>query len=471
MPANETAPAEGQQFEQQLKKELGTLGNTMIVLSSCAPAITAYLYVPVLFWIAGTFSFWAAVIGVFLALGMALCYAVVGTAYPAAGGEYYMLGRVFGKGVGFTFFLVMMFFYVLLLATYGLGAGLQVQTVWASVDPKIVGVVFLGIAALLSIPEIKIGSWVNGVMLALQVVVIGIIAFAGFAHPHSPTERLFTLNGLTPEGTPMVFTWSVILVGVTLAFFNFAGFQNAIIFAEETADLQRRARNRKVFRALMASVITLVVLIGSATIAPLLGAPTLEGLFTSQAPINYLLDSYGMGSLATFLNLAVAVAILNALIASVMIFGRVLWSAARDNAFPTPINRVIAHVNPRFRTPYVASIIMAVIGCAAMFSSALTGLVTLTGFMSLVWMTMIAAGAIVVTYRKQAPEHFRMPLGPVIPLALIGGFVVMFTGQSLHDLAFVGGTLLVGLVYYLLYLWPRRASRWLMLDIAAEGCD
>jgi amino acid transporter len=103
-----------------------------------------------------------------------------------------------------------------------------------------------------------------------------------------------------------------------------------------------------------------------------------------------------------------------------------------------------------------------VLGAAAMFSSAITGLVTLTGFITLVFMTLMCIAAIRIRSLRNAPDHYRMPAWPVIPIVVIGVFVVLATGQTAHDLIITAAIAGVGIVYYFAYLWPRRDSRWLL---------
>ena len=441
--------------EQHLHRSLGTAGNVMLTLSACGLAMTVFIYVPVVYFVAGTWSFLATAIGAVVAFAVALVYAEVGTAFPIAGGEYSMISRVLGPGVGFIVFVIQLSFYVLMLATFSLGAGIQLQSVWHSVDPKVIGLAVFVIAAALAVPDIKIGRSVTAVLFVLQLAAIAVVSFLGIAHAHSPATRLFHLQGLAPSGTAMAFTWSVILVGLTLGFFNLTGFNLVIVFSEETKNPKKR-----VPRALLWAVGIIVVIILVPTAAALLGAPSLKGLLSNPAPMSYIMSSFGAGSLGTFVNLVVFIAIVNMQLANVIAFGRVLYSGSRDRAFPAPVNRLFSVLHPRFGTPWVASLFMAALGAVAMFSSAITGLVTLTGFITLVFMSLMCLSAIRIRSLRDAPDHYRMPAWPVIPVAVIAFFVVLATGQTKHDLIITACIAAVGVVYYFAYLWPRRDRRW-----------
>ena len=83
----------------------------------------------------------------FIAAGMGLVYAELGTAYPIAGGEYAIIGRVLGRGTGFVVFVILLLFYTLLIASFALGAGIQLQTIWHSGRPPHDRLVLLALAA------------------------------------------------------------------------------------------------------------------------------------------------------------------------------------------------------------------------------------------------------------------------------------------------------------------------------------
>lgn len=62
----------------------------------------------------------------------------------------------------------------------------------------------------------------------------------------------------------------------------------------------------------------------------------------------------GGPTLGLFVSVAIAAAILNALIAILIVCARMLYSSARDLAWPEPVNRFLARVDPRTRTPWGA---------------------------------------------------------------------------------------------------------------------
>jgi amino acid transporter len=450
-------------YEPQLKRSFGAVGNAILTLSAMSPATTVFVYVSVLLFMVGTWSFPATIMAAFIAAGMGLVYAELGTAYPIAGGEYAIIGRVLGRGTGFVVFVILLLFYTLLIASFALGAGIQLQTIWSTIDPRMAGLILLVLAAGLAVLRVRTSWIVTTVMLALELVSIGIVSVMGFAHAHDPVGRLLVPKAFVPSGAAAPITWSVLLVGLTLAFFNMTGFNVSVLFSEET----KKARQH-IGRAVLLAVAVFVVIVTVPTAAALLGAPSLRKLSTDPAAMTNLVSSLGAGRLGTFITLAIVVAIFNALVANIMGFGRVLWSGARDQVLPQPVNGWLEAVHPRYCTPWVACIVMAAAGAFSLFSSAITGLVTLMGVITLVFMSLMCVAALRIRLMRDAPRRYLMPLWPFVPIAVLTSFALMATSQTAKDVLIVLVTAVTATIYYLAYLRPRSRTKWVMLGAVEE---
>lgn len=464
--SRDTGEGVARHYEPQLKRSFGAVGNAILTLSAMSPATTVFVYVSVLFFLVGSWSFPATIIAAFIAAGMGLVYAELGTAYPIAGGEYAIIGRVLGRGAGFIVFVVILLFYTLLIASFALGAGLQLQTIWAGVDPRVAGLILLVLAAGLTVLRVRTSWIVTTVMLALELVSIGIVSFMGFAHAQDPIGRLLVPKAFVPTGATAPITWSVLLLGLTLAFFNMTGFNVSVLFSEET----EKAR-KQVGRAVLLAVAVFVVVVIVPTAAALMGAPSLRGLSTSPSAMVYVAKSLGGERLGTFITLAIVMAIFNALVANIMGFGRALWSGARDQVLPQPVNGWLEAVHRRYRTPWVACLVMTAAGAASLFSSAITGLVTLMGVITLVFMGLMCVAAIRIRFMRNAPQRYLMPLWPFVPIAILTSFVLMATGQTAKDLVIVLVAMACATVYYLAYLRPRSQTKWVMLGAVEEPAE
>ena len=72
-------------------------------------------------------------------------------------------------------------------------------------------------------------------------------------------------------------------------------------------------------------------------------------------------------AVTTFVLVAIALAIVNAIIAIALQSGRLLFAAARDEALPAAVARPLARVSPTTKMPIAATIVMGVIALAACF--------------------------------------------------------------------------------------------------------
>jgi amino acid transporter len=186
--------------------------------------------------------------------------------------------------------------------------------------------------------------------------------------------------------------------------------------------------------------------------------------------MSYILKSLGNSTVNTVISLFVFVAIFNGCLATVVLMSRIVFGSGRDKIWPEPISRWLGAVHSRFKTPWVASLAMAVVGAALTAASNVAAVVTFTGVILVFTYALIALSAIAVRIRfKDLPPHYKMPLWPLWPLIGLGGVGYVLSQQTLKDvligLAFCVG----GLMYYYAYLWPRRGKKWIMLDAVEEG--
>jgi amino acid transporter len=85
---------------------------------------------------------------------------------------------------------------------------------------------------------------------------------------------------------------------------------------------------------------------------------------------------------------------------------------------------------------------------------------------------LIALAALVSRLRQpHLARPYRMPLWPLPPLLALVGVAVTVLLQTRLDLAIVAGILVAGLLYEVVYLRPRRDTRWILLDPPAGEPD
>ncbi len=134
----------------------------------------------------------------------------------------------------------------------------------------------------------------------------------------------------------------------------------------------------------------------------------------------------------------------------VMLLGqsRVLYTMSRDGLFFPWASKL----HPRFRTPYITSI---VVGCLAAFLAAffpITLLGELVSLGTLLAFTIVSLGVWVLRVRRpDLPRPFRAPFVPVVPiLGMLVSLALMFSLDAPAWIGF-GSWLIFGLVIYFTY--------------------
>ena len=454
-------------YQQELDRSLHPLRSLIMGVASCGPIGSVFAYVPALLAICGLFSWWAMVIAAVFCIFQGLAYAEVGSAYPVAGGEYSMVGRVLGRALGIVTFGLMSAMYIFVPTAAALAAGsiLGIIWPWAGEHTHIVAVLVIAYAASVSFLKVKLGTWVAAFFVAVQIVALFVITILGLVHMHSPSERIFSTQALGADGNMTTVALSAAVLGITVAFFIYQGFGNVIIFSEET-----KKAKAKIGGAAMGATITAILVILIPTTAILLGAPSVKMLLTSAAPLADTISAWGGNFFGKVISFIVFLAILDLATASMMAFARVYWSGGRDNVWPTPISRALAYVNPRLKTPWVAVIVFALICAVFAATSNVASIVTFTGVITLSYAGLMALSAIVIRLKKNPPDRYKMPLWPIPPALLVVACLVMGTQQETRDLWITLAIAAAFLVYYLVYLRPRP-EHWRLLDPIVEDVD
>ena len=326
-------------YPQQLSRSLGFLGNLSITLSFLTPTVSLFLTASVLLTLAGTATFVSFVLAAVASAGAAFCFAELGSAFPVVGGQYSIVMRVLGRPFGWVSFIFFLTLIIFTISASALIFGLYLQPIWPSVPVTAVGCIMIAVATVVGVFGIRFNAKVTGVFLALELVVVLVVVIVGLGNAHQPVSALWSLKSAGPKGLPTTIGTSGVIAGISIALFAYNGYDTAVVFSEETT-----GHRRNIGRAVLVAFAVAVVAELAAVIAIILGTPSIAGMVNSPAPISYVLQADGGATLNKVISVGVAIALFNAIIASVLAIGRVLYSSARDNAWPEPINRWFASV-------------------------------------------------------------------------------------------------------------------------------
>ena len=455
-------------YEQELHRSLRVLGNVMITLSSITPASSVFIIVPLILITAGTGTFLtlaiAAVVGVF----MAFCWAELCAAYPIAGGDYAIVWHAFkGKAkpfagpVSVVLFALWIDTIVFIPAVIALGTAQYLGVVW-SVDAKTAGAVVMLLSAGMAILQIRLNAWVTGVFLAIELTALTVVTGLGLANFHTDrVARLFSgwqignaHGGLDPVA------FGTILTATAVGVFAYNGYAAPVNLAEET-----RGSSRGIARAILWSLAITVIAELVPTTAVILGAPNLADLTTSVSPMNDFLLATSNSTVNTLVSLGITIAIVNAVIAIIIQFGRVLYSSGRDRAWPGPVNGWMSQVSERFHTPWFATALVGILGAVLCLTVSLNEIIVLTGATLVLNYALVALGALIGRATGATDgSPYRMPWWPLPPLLAIGSLVYITTKQTHKSLEVTGITMLIGLVYWAVVIWPQKGRAWNLKD-------
>ncbi|HZJ53965.1 MAG TPA: amino acid permease [Myxococcaceae bacterium] len=294
----------------------------------------------------------------------------------------------------------------------------------------------VAVLTILLVLGIQESARVNAAMVILKLVmVVGFVAVGAFyVRPEHWTP--FAPNGL--HG---------ILSGASLIFFAYIGFDAVSTTAEEARNPQR-----DIPRAMIATLAICTVLYAAVTLV-LTGMASWKELGVGD-PLAKALQSAGLQALAGILSFGAVVAMTAVLLVFQLGQPRIFMVMARDGLLPP----WAAKVHPRFRTPYITTILTGVfVGIPAMFVD-INEAIEFTNIGTLFAFVLVSVGVIVLR-RTDPGRHrpFRCPGVPVLPLlSIVGCGVLMAYLPFITWMRFVGWQVL-GIALYFLY--GRRHSR------------
>jgi len=463
-PPSHDAPAK---YDQDLSRSLTFRENILITLSAVTPASSVFVIVPSVINGVGGASALAFAIAALVGVAVALCYAELSSAFPITGGEYAFVARTLGKPFGFALFLLSLVSGVFVLGVIASGAEIYLGVVWSSLSGEWVGIVVILAASVVGCFHIRANAWVTGAFLAIELAAVTVLAVLGFVHVTQPVSTLWDATTTDGNGVLISAGMGLMVSYTATALFAYNGYGTAVYYAEET-----KQATRTIGRAILWSLAITVAAELIPLIAVLLGTPSLKDLIGSDDPMTYFLQARGGDVVNDVVSIGIAIAIINAVLAILLQLGRLVYSSARDRSWPDPINRPLAAVHPRLRTPVTATLLVGVIGALLLWLVPFDTLLIVTSASLLITYGLVGLAAIVGrVHGATRGAAYRMPGWPWVPVAMIAATIVVgyesWTADSKPVVVAVA-IFAVGFPYYYLYLHPRRGDRWTLPEPADE---
>ena len=444
------------QKPRALKRSMRVIGALLLTLSAATPASSMFVIVPGVITQAGTGAFLSMLAAALLAVPIAFVYAELSSAFPIAGGEYCMVSRTVGHGSGFAALGLTVAGNMLAPAVLALGASNYIAVVIPNLDQITVAIAIIAVTTLLGILHIRTNAWITGIFLLLELLALAVLAGLGLwnvnrslwdivAHP-------VVLSGSVLHATPL----AMIGLATTVSIFAYNGYGAAVYFAEEMHEAPRVVA-RTILWALVITVITELLPVT----AVLVSAPDLKALLASQNPFSDFVVSTGGRFLSIAISLGVALAILNAVLATVLQNARFFYSTGRDSVWHPQINDAFLVTHDRLHSPWIATLVAGVTSMA-MCLLGLQWLLVLTGTGIALIYAAVCIAAIVGRY-SGASNHavYRMPLYPLSPVLGLLALAYVFYASALDpdigqpSLIANAAIIVLSLIYYAVVLHRR----------------
>lgn len=340
---------------------------------------------------------------------------------------------------------------------------------WAPLNSPWTGVVVVIISTTIASLAIKTNAWVTGICLALEVIAIIVLVVLGLTHVSRGADAFFIPQALGDGGVLQQVSFGALFSLIPVALFAYNGYGASVFYSEETKNA-----SKTIGKAIMFSLLVTVVLEVVPLMAVVVGSRSLEALVGSPAPINYFLIDRGGDVINVLVSVAIAVAIFNAVIAIQIQIGRLIFASARDKSWPAAVDRVLGRVNPRTKTPVVATVVVGVLVIIAALVIPFPTLILATGSAVVILYTIVALSALRVRAVKGGHEGgYRMwlwPVPPVIVLVVMAYVVYQTVVADITPLLIALGTLVVGLIWYAAFIRGRK-DRWTLPDPQLEELD
>jgi basic amino acid/polyamine antiporter, APA family len=280
------------------------------------------------------------------------------------------------------------------------------------------------------------------VFIKIGVVIAFIIAGVRYINPANWTPFIPPNAGKFEQ-----FGWTGVLTGAGVVFFAYIGFDAVSTAAQEAKNPQRDMP-----RGILGSLIL-------CTILYILVSAVLTGIVPYQrlnvpAPITEGINATGIYWMRYVVNIGALAGLSSVMLVMMLGQPRIFWSMAGDGLLPP----VFSKVHPRFRTPYITTILtgIAVAVAAGLFPIGVLGHLVSIG--TLFAFILVCAGVWVLRHsRPEVKRPFRAPvISFVAPAGIVTCFLLMY-GLPIETWERLAIWMAIGLIIYFAY--GRRRSK------------
>jgi basic amino acid/polyamine antiporter, APA family len=262
---------------------------------------------------------------------------------------------------------------------------------------------------------IKESANFNNIIVFVKVAVVLLFIFGAFQainpanwHPFIPANT----------GVRGHFGWSGVMTGAGIVFFAYIGFDAVSTAAQEAKNPQRDMPIAIIGSLLVCTLLYIIVSAIATGVVP-------YGQLDIPDPIAVTADHAGMGWMGRLIKLGAIAGLSSVILVMLLGQSRVFYSMSRDGLLPPFVSKV----HPRFRTPWLTSIVTGV--GVAIFSAifSVRDAASLCSIGTLLAFVIVAVGILVLRVREpNLPRKFTTPwvwfvapAGALSAIALMAG--------------------------------------------------